>query len=147
MASLISTSERTGITAAFTDIFDTFKREIVVHKEPIKVVVDLNEDMFFGYDLPTETKPSNYSYTPVSGSFDAMISWTPLESEPSPEINSSFPDGAVRIKVRQDAYSYIESGKTEKITFDSGNFNVKSEPAVARFLDSTFYVYYLQPIK
>jgi len=148
MASLISTSERTGITAAFNDIFDTFKRQIVVYKEPIKVLADLNSDMFFGYDLPFEAKPANYSYQIVSGSYYAMVRYADdMSSEDTHELNSSIPEGQVRVKVQVDAFNFIESGKTEKIMFDDKNYNLVSESSVAKFLDSTFYVYHLREIK
>ena len=148
MASLISTSEKTGITAAFNDIFDTFKREIVVHKEPTKVVSDLNMDMFYGYDLPYEGKPTNYSYTPVSGSYYAMVRYDDnMDFDTASELNSAIPEGHVRIKVKTDAMNFIESGKTEKITMDNKNYNLASESSVAKFLDSTFYVYHLREIK
>ena len=36
MPSLISETEKNNLTGIFNDIFDTFKREIVVNKEPNK---------------------------------------------------------------------------------------------------------------
>ena len=69
MASLISTSERTGITAAFTDIFDTFKREIVVHKEPVRRVQQINLTNIFGYGEPSNQ--TNFQYVEQSQEIDA----------------------------------------------------------------------------
>ena len=43
MPSLISTAERAILTGTFQDVFDTFKRAIVVHKEPIKVISSIDE--------------------------------------------------------------------------------------------------------
>ena len=148
MASLISASEKTGITAAFNDIFDTFKREIVVYKEPIKTVTDLNMDMFYGYDLPYEGEPTNYTYTVVSGTYQAMIRYEDdMHHNTDSSLNTTIPDGEVRVKVKEDAMNFIESGKTEKITMDNKNYNLASEASVAKFLDSTFYVYHLKEIK
>ena len=50
MASLISSTEKANLVKIFTDVFDTFKQEIVVHKEPIKVVNQINLSAIFGYD-------------------------------------------------------------------------------------------------
>ena len=44
MASLLSATEIASITGAFGDVFDTFAKQVVVWKEPIKVVSDLNLD-------------------------------------------------------------------------------------------------------
>jgi len=146
MASLISTTEKSGISSAFENIFDTFKREIVVHKEPIKVVADLNLDMFYGYDVPYD-KPTNFTYTAVTGTHYATIRYADFQKESEePELNATLPLGTVRIKVKQDAMDFIESGKTEKITFDDQTFNVNSDLSVKQFLDSKFYVYHLRPI-
>ena len=124
MASLISASEKSGIAQSFEDIFDTFKREVVVHKEPIKVVSDLDLDMFYGYDVPYD-KPTNFSYTPVSGSYYATVRYADQQGESvEPELNSKIPQGTVRIKVKEEAMNFIESGKTEKITFDNKSFNI-----------------------
>tara|TARA_R100000808_G_C2066629_1_gene95812 strand:- start:166 stop:609 length:444 start_codon:yes stop_codon:yes gene_type:complete len=146
MASLISASEKSGIAQSFEDIFDTFKREVVVHKEPIKVVSDLDLDMFYGYDVPYD-KPTNFSYTPVSGSYYATVRYADQQGESvEPELNSKIPQGTVRIKVKEEAMNFIESGKTEKITFDNKSFNINSDVAVKKFLDSTFYVYHLEEV-
>ena len=36
MATLLSSTEIAGITGIFGDIFDTFKRDVVIYKEPKK---------------------------------------------------------------------------------------------------------------
>ena len=59
-------------------------------------------------------------------------------------MNSYLEGTFVRIKVQKNARDYIESGRTEKITFDSKNFKVVGNDTVKTFLDSTFYVYYLK---
>ena len=54
------------------------------------------------------------------------------------------PKGDVRIKVKADCKSYIENGKTERVEFDGKSWDVTTTDAVKRFLDSEFYVYYLE---
>ena len=48
MPSLISETEKNNLTGIFNDIFDTFKREIVIHKEPKKVISQVNTASLFG---------------------------------------------------------------------------------------------------
>ena len=60
MASLISDTEKNNLTGIFGDIFDTFKRTIVIHKEPKRVVGTINTASLFGYGDPAESV--NYTY-------------------------------------------------------------------------------------
>ncbi len=71
MASLLSTSERANLTSIFTDIFDTFKRTVTIHKEPKKTITTINESALFGYN--DSSNIINYSYESVSSTFDATV--------------------------------------------------------------------------
>ena len=71
MASLISDTEKNNLTGIFGDIFDTFKRTIVIHKEPKRVVGTINTASLFGYGDPAESV--NYTYVPQSGVYSATI--------------------------------------------------------------------------
>ena len=44
MADLLTTTERQNISGIIDDVFDTFKRAIVVYKEPTKTVSDVDLD-------------------------------------------------------------------------------------------------------
>ena len=143
MPSLISTAERAILTGTFQDVFDTFKRAIVVHKEPIKVISSIDESMIFGYG--EYSNPVNYSYQPVSNTFYATIRYVDNQQmDHAGTIGTDIPKGLVRIKVEKEAMDFIENGKTEKITFDGKSFNLASTVAVKRFLDSEFFVYHLE---
>ena len=50
MADLLTTTERQNISGIIDDVFDTFKRSIVVYKEPTKTVSDVDLDFMFGYN-------------------------------------------------------------------------------------------------
>ena len=146
MPSLISDTEKQKLTGIFTDIFDTFKREIVVHKEPRKVISQVNTAALFGYGDPASSV--NYSYEPVSGIFSATIRYDMnQETERLADIPQNISLGNVYIKVQEGAKNYINKGKTEKITFDNKSFKIISEDANKSFLDSKFYVYRLEPTK
>jgi len=146
MPSLISETEKNNLTGIFNDIFDTFKREIVIHKEPKKVISQVNTSSLFGYGDPASS--INYSYTPVSGVFQATVRYNlEQETERLADIPSNVSVGGVFIKVQEPARNYINKGKTEKITFDNKSFKVISEDANKSFLNSKFYVYKLEATK
>tara|TARA_Y100001938_G_C8091270_1_gene435226 strand:- start:1730 stop:2170 length:441 start_codon:yes stop_codon:yes gene_type:complete len=146
MASLISDDEKKILTGVFGDVFDTFKRQIDVYKEPVKTIDTINESALFGYG--EEANITNYTYTVQSGSFSGVISYQDKQDQNYySELNGPIPMGDVRIKVQQDCRDFIANGKTEKIEFDGKSWNVISDDSVQRFLDSTFYVYYLERAK
>ena len=146
MPTLISETEKNSLTGIFNDIFDTFKRQIVVHKEPKRVVSQVNTASLFGYGDPASS--INYTYVPVSGVFDATIRYNIDQNE---ERLGDIPDdiavGGVFIKVKETARDYINKGKTEKITFDNKSFKVSSLDANRSFLNSKFFVYKLESTK
>jgi hypothetical protein len=144
MASLLSTTERANLTSIFTDIFDTFKRTVTIHKEPKKIITTINESALFGYS--DSSNVVNYSYESVSSSFEATIRYVESARDDyfAKDLNSYLEGTLVRIKVKKDARDYIESSPTEKVTFDNKNFKVVGNDTVKTFLDSTFYVFYLK---
>ena len=146
MPSLISDAEKQKLTGIFTDIFDTFKREIVVHKEPRKVISQVNTASLFGYGDPASSV--NYTYEPVSGVYSATIRYDMnQETERLADIPQNISMGNVYIKVQENARDYINKGKTEKITFDNKSFKIISEDANRSFLDNKFFIYRLEATK
>lgn len=146
MASLITNEEAAALTGIFNDIFDTFKREIVVWKEPIKTVATINESYLYGYGDPSNL--INYTNSPVSGVYNAVIKYTDeMESTYDSNVTSYLPEGEARIKVQTETKNFIEKGKTERIDFDGKSFNVTSEVTPKMFLKNEFWVYHLQEIK
>jgi len=146
MPSLISNTEKNNLTGIFNDIFDTFKRQIVVHKEPKRVVSSINTAAIFGYGDPSSSV--NYTYVPQSGIYDATIRYNLDQTQETlGDIPQYVSEGGVYIKVQQEARDYINKGKTEKVTFDGKSFKVISEDANKSFLNSKFYVYKLESTK
>ena len=146
MSTLISDPEKNNLTGIFNDIFDTFKRQIVVHKEPKRVVSQVNTASLFGYGDPASS--INYTYVPVSGVFDATIKYNLDQDEQRlGDIPDDVAVGGVFIKVKETARDYINKGKTEKITFDNKSFKVTSLDANRSFLNSKFFVYKLESTK
>ena len=146
MPSLISDTEKNNLTGVFNDIFDTFKRTIIVHKEPKRVVDSVNTASLFGYGDPASSV--NYTYVPQSGVYDATIRYNLDQTQETlGDIPQYVSEGAVYIKVQREARDYINKGKTEKVTFDNKSFKVISEDANKSFLNSEFFVYKLESTK
>ena len=147
MASLITSGEADALTGIFNDIFDTFKREVVVWKEPIRTVATINDSFLYGYDYP-DTNVVNYTNTLVSGVFQAVVKYDDeMGKDYNSDVNSYFPEGYVRIKVKPSTKDFIESGVTERVDFDNKSFNIESESTPKIFLGNEYYVYHLKEIK
>jgi len=146
--SLLSSSEISVAEANVESMFDTFARDIVVHKEPIKVINlgdEDNDNILFGYS----DKQPNFSYTntPVNKTFKAKISYNKLQTaDIVGEVNTRYSEGKCVIKIKQDAFDYINNGKTEKITFDRKSWSMIGNHKVNVFLGLTYYIYELQEV-
>ena len=62
MASLILSSEIAAYKQAINDHFDTFKRSITVHKQPIKNILQNTTNQLLGYE--ENSNVVDYTYTP-----------------------------------------------------------------------------------
>ena len=142
MASLISDQEVENISGIFNDIFDTFKREVVVYKEPVKIIQQINLENIFGYGEPSNQ--TNYEYTPVYSTVDAIVRYSYNHHFAEIDQSVRFPAGDASIKVNKAGRDYIKVGKTEKIEFDGKTFNVDGEEVVARFLNNEYFIFNLK---
>ncbi len=149
MASLLTSTETTNLVSILGDVFDTFKREVVIHKSPKKVISQINESQLFGYG--EAANPVNYTYTPQSGIYYAKISYIENKAnEYVQDFQSDIDSNIVRMKVQESAKDYIENGTTENVTFDDKTFNLIGNHMVKNFLGPsgyTTYVYYLKETK
>jgi hypothetical protein len=105
--------------------FETFKKSITVHKEPIKTIVSQGTNQIYGYnDSSVETVTD---YTPVNQSFDAVIDYSVSKNlSQITDLKIQVIEGDVAIHVKEDCKNYLTDGKVEKITFDGKSFNLKS---------------------
>lgn len=150
MPSLVNEIEKNNLTPLIEDLFDTFARDIIIHKEPKKIVENIGINSLAGYD--ENSNIINYKYIPESKTFKAKIKYENNQELKSLDklggLNSLISQGIVKIKVRKDARDYILDGrKTEKISFDDKSFNIISDESVKKFFNTTYYVFYLQSTK
>ena len=141
MPSLISDLEKKELALVFKDIFDTFKRTITVHKEPVKVVTNPGNTPFAGYGEDSEE--DNVTYVPQNKTFDAVISYNNHQTEVGTQVGV-YESGQVKIKVEKEAADYIKTGKTERIDVDGKAFNKVTSDKVQDFLGTQYYVFYLE---
>ena len=146
MADLLSNTDREFFVDVLGDIFDTFKRDIVIHKEPKKKIINPAIELYAGY--AESSKPDNIEYVHESKIFSALISYADSLSQTKnksvDEINTRVQKGTVRIKVLQDARDYINTGRTENIEIDGKKFNVISYDSVKYFFGLRWFVFYLE---
>jgi hypothetical protein len=149
MASLLNETEKNNLTPLIEDLFDTFARDIVVHKEPKKIIKNINTNSLAGYDENSNIE--NYEYIPERQTFKAKIKYEneqDLEAAKFISLKNLLSQGVVKIKVRKDTRDYILDGrKTEKIEFDNKSFNIISDDSVKKFFNTVYYVFYLQTTK
>ena len=123
--SFLSASDQSWYENAVDTWFETFKKQIVVHKEPIKNIIQNTTNQLLGYE--ENSNIVDYTYTPRNETFDAVIKYNPTDNlEENPEIKIKFIDQLVQIYVKQDARDYISTDRTEKITLDNKIFNISS---------------------
>jgi hypothetical protein len=141
--SFISAGDQTWYEDAADTWFETFKKSITVNKEPIKNIVQNTTNQILGYD--ENSNIVDYTYTPRNQTFDAVIKYTVTENlQENPEIKLKFTDQQVEIYVKADCANYINTDRTENITFDGKIFNVYSTSIVKHYQRNTYYVYFLK---
>lgn len=144
MSNLISKADGVLLTGSYNDFFDTFKKKIVVYKEPIKVAANINSQSMYGYE--TESNETNYTYTLVSGIFYGIISSSDSAQEnnsvESANINYNAP--RLKLKVEQDARDYILNNKTEKIEVENHNYNVVGGSKKLSLLSKNYFIFEME---
>lgn len=144
--SFLSAGDQTWYEEAADTWFETFKKSITVNKEPIKNIVQNTTNQMLGYD--ENSNIVDYTYTPRNQTFDAVIKYTVNENlQENPEIKLKFPDQQVEIYVKPDCANYINTDRTENITFDGKTFNIYSTSIVKHYQRNTYYVYFLKETK
>jgi hypothetical protein len=131
----------------YDDFFTYFSRPFVVHKEPIKVVQQIQNAPIYGYGSNSDSV--NYTYIPVTGTFNGRIYYN--NARDTDAVNSDlklvFARGDVTLKVKQPARDFIANGKTIKVEFDGKTWNIITEDIVKKYLGNSYYVYGLEQTK
>lgn len=147
MAGYLTNANINTYTGAYAKHFDTFKKNIIVLKEPIKTIIVSNttNSPVFGYQEESQSSTS-YDYTTVTGQFLAQITvdlnQKTVELE---EAKNVIGQGKVRIKVKQDCRDFIEDGrKTEAIQYGGQTYNTISFDGLHDFFGLKFFTYFIE---
>jgi hypothetical protein len=144
--SFIDSSVAAGFSQEFENFFDYFAREFTVNKEALKVLISPATTPLFGYDL--QSTPESYDYIPVQATFRGRISYNKKQGEDLlSDLRVNITEGIVTLIVKQDARNYIDNGTTLNIQFDGKTFNKITTAGVRKYLNNTYYQYYLQETK
>ena len=147
MAGFVTNSQVSVLTAAYDKHWDTFKKQIIVVKEPTKTEVTVNttSSPIFGYGEASQPV-SSFTYTSVTGAYDAQVTVNlNQQTEMLEEAKNLIGHGKIRIKIKQDARDFIEDGrKTEQITYNGQSYNILTFDAVQNFFGLKFYIYNLE---
>ena len=144
MASLLSASEKTAFKSALDDLFDTFKQDIVVYKEAKIQLIDINQPRMFGYNERVDI--SNINYAPVTGVFPALVNANKKQNEERlDDIGNFLTKGQVTIKIKSDAYNFINNnGTTLNIAIADDMYKIISTASARRFISPDYYIYVLE---
>lgn len=148
MASFLSATEESWYADQADTWFDTFKRTIVVHKEPLQTIKTSTTPQLFGYGQAGQTTSQQIEYTPRSQSFEAVIKYgsnqdLDLAGDIKAYVTSQ---NFVSIIVKPTTRDYLNKDKTEKIVFDGKSFNTISNGTTKSFFSVIYYEFVLQEI-
>lgn len=145
--SFINSTTAAEFSQDYDNFFDYFSRPFVVHKDPIRVVEQIQSTPLYGYGQSSDSV--NFTYIPVTGTFNGRIFYN--NSRDVDAVNSDlklvFARGDVTLKVKQDARDFIANGRTIKLEFDGKTWNVITEDVIKKYLNNTYYVYGLEQTK
>jgi len=146
--SFINSNTAAEFSNAYDEFFDYFSRSFVVHKEPIKVIQELENTPLYGYGSSSDSV--NYTYLPVTGIFNGRIYYNHSRrdyEDVDTDLKFIFAKGDVTLRVKQDARNFIANGKTIKLEFDGKAWNIITEDIIKKYLNNSYYVYGLEQTK
>jgi len=144
MASLLSATQKASFEKGMTNLFDTFKQEIVIYKEAEIQIIDINQPRMFGYNERSDIQ--NINYIPVTGVFQALVTSSRKQSQSRLDLSENIIDnGELEIKVKSDANNFINNnGKTLFVSIDDLTYKFVSSQSPRPYITSEYFTYYLE---
>jgi|10_taG_2_1085330.scaffolds.fasta_scaffold00407_10 hypothetical protein len=147
MASLLTDLDKSSFQGSILDLFDTFSRDIEIHKAPKKKITDVNptKPPLPGYG--NSSSPTNIEYIPEFTTRKAIVQYGDKQTvETESSAGAKIPLGKVYIKVKSDTRDYINKGGTEKIVIDNKSFKLATTDSVKNYFGLKLYVYFIEEI-
>lgn len=144
MASLLTNTQKANFEKGISNLFDTFKQDIIVYKEPKVLITDINKPRIFGYNENSDL--ANINYIPVTGVFSAIVKYKRDQKEERlGDTANPIPYGQVDIKVKSDANDFIQNnGATINISINNLMFKIVSSQSARRYISSEYFHYMLE---
>ena len=142
---MLSTVEFAILSGVYDNVFQTFSRQIIIYKEPLKTIIPQNTNNGL-YGFGEQQTTAAYSYTPVTGVFQARVKYAEESSVLLGTTDTYIPVSPVTIRVRQDAQMFIDNGVTEKIEVDGKMYKIDGESTQNSFLALSYWGYKLRSI-
>lgn len=145
MSSLFTSGQLAQLSGDYGNVFDSFSKTITIYKEPQKL---LNPQVANGlYGFGANQSVAAYTYTPVTGVFQARVKYAEEDAILLEQTNTYLPVNPVTIRVRNDAKNFFDNGVNEKVLVDGRSYKIDGEFTKNSFLNLDYYTYKLRAIQ
>ncbi len=144
MASLLSATQKASFEKGMTDLFDTFKQDVVIYKEAKIEVININQPRMYGYNERSDI--DNINYIPVTGVYQALVTSSKKQTQERLEESENRIDkGEVEMKVKSDANDFIQNnGKTLYVSINDLMYKFVTSQSPRPYITSEYFTYYLE---
>lgn len=144
MASLLSATQKASFEKGMTNLFDTFKQDVIIYKEAKIDIIDITQPRMFGYNERSDIQ--NINYTPVTGVFPALVNFSKKQKqEILEESENKIDKGEIEMKVKSDANDFIQNnGKTLFASVEGLMYKFITSQSSRPYISSQYFTYYLE---
>jgi hypothetical protein len=144
MASLLSATQKASFEKGMTDLFDTFKQDVVIFKEAKIEVININQPRMYGYNERSDI--DNINYIPVTGVYQALVTSSKKQTQERLEESENRIDkGELEMKVKSDANDFIQNnGKTLYVSINDLMYKFVTSQSPRPYITSEYFTYYLE---
>jgi hypothetical protein len=144
MASLLSATQKASFEKGMTDLFDTFKQDVVIYKEAKIEVININQPRMYGYNERSDI--DNINYIPVTGVYQALVTSSKKQTQERLEESENRIDkGELEMKVKSDANDFIQNnGKTLYVSINDLMYKFVTSQSPRPYITSEYFTYYLE---
>ena len=144
MSSYLTSDFRAELTGALGNLFDSFSKSIVVHKEPKIVLNNQSSPSLMGYSQNSFGENIEGYVAENSGFYCNVWFSTSSPQFYVEDLNIKLDKDQILIKVDSVASDYIKTGKTEYIVFEDKKYNLESGPIPKNWFNLVYYFYVLR---